>query len=60
MSRKDLGPRAIFGVPALVFGLSLCGLIGALLEDGLWDWIGAALLGSSLLALAWAIGARRR
>lgn len=46
MSRKDLGFRAIFGAPIILFALSLIGLIGALLEDGLWDWLGAALLGT--------------
>lgn len=60
MSRKDLGFRATFGVPIILFALSLIGLIGALLEDGLWDWLGAALLGTPLLVLAWALIRRRR
>ncbi|MNK23344.1 hypothetical protein D3C87_416350 [compost metagenome] len=60
MSRKDLGFRAIFGAPIILFALSLIGLIGALLEDGLWDWLGAALLGTPLLVLAWALIRRRR
>lgn len=60
MSRKDLGFRTIFGVPIILFALSLIGLIGALLEDGLWDWLGAALLGTPLLVLAWALIRRRR
>jgi hypothetical protein len=60
MSRKDLGFRAIFGVQIILFVLSLIGLIGALLEDGLWDWLGAALLGTPLLVLAWALIRRRR
>lgn len=60
MSRKDLDFRAIFGVPIILFALSLIGLIGALLEDGLWDWLGAALLGTPLLVLAWALIRRRR
>ena len=37
MSRKDRSLWAIFGAPLWVFVLSLTGLIGALLEDGLWD-----------------------
>jgi len=60
MSRKDLGLLAIFGAPIILFALSLIGLIGALLEDGLWDWLGAALLGTPLLVLAWALIRRRR
>lgn len=60
MSRKDLGPWAIFGTPIIVFALSLVGLIGALLGDGLWDWIGAGLLSTTLLVLAWALIRRRQ
>lgn len=60
MSRKDLGFLAIFRVPIILFVLSLAGLIGALLQDGLWDWVGAALLGTTLLALATALIFRKR
>ena len=60
MSRKDLGLRAIFGIPAILFALTLTGLIGALLEDGLWDHLGAALLTAWLIVLAWALIRRRR
>jgi hypothetical protein len=60
MSRKDLSLRAIFGVPAALFVLTLTGLIGALLEDGLWDILGAALLTAWLIVLIWALIRRRR
>ncbi|WEK41353.1 MAG: hypothetical protein P0Y50_07015 [Candidatus Brevundimonas colombiensis] len=60
MSRKDLSLRAIFGVPAVLFVLTLTGLIGALLEDGLWDILGAALLTAWLIVLIWALIRRRR
>lgn len=60
MSRQDLGLLAIFGAPIILFALSLIGLIGALLEDGQWDGLGAALLGTPLLVLAWALIRRRR
>ena len=59
MSRKDLGYRAIFGAPLIIGALSLIGLVGALLDDGAWDWLGAALLAISLCAVAWAMVARR-
>ena len=59
MSRKDLGLKAIFRAPIILFMLSLIGLLGALLEDGLWDWLGAALLSSPLLVLTWALIRRR-
>ena len=60
MSRKDLGYRAIFGAPLVIGALSLTGLVGALLDDGLWDGLGAALLAVSLAAIVWALAARRR
>ena len=60
MSRKDLGYRAIFGAPLVIAALSLTGLVGALLDDGLWDGLGAALLAVSLAAIVWALAARRR
>lgn len=60
MSRKDLSLRAIFGAPAVLFVLSLTGLIGALLEDGLWDALGAGLLAVWLVVLVWALIRRRR
>ncbi|GAW42172.1 hypothetical protein SH203_02587 [Brevundimonas sp. SH203] len=60
MSRKDLSLRAIFAAPAILFVLTLTGLIGALLEDGLWDILGAALLTAWLIVLIWALVRRRR
>lgn len=60
MSRKDLSFRAIFAAPIILFVLSLTGLITALLGDGPWDRIGAALLATALAVLAWALARRRR
>ncbi len=60
MSRKDLSLWAIFGAPLVVGGLSLTGLIGALLDDGAWDWIGSALLGVCVVVTIWALVRRRR
>lgn len=60
MSRKDLPFRAIFGAPLAIGVLSLAGLVGALLDDGTWDWLGAALLASSLGAMVWVWLTRRR
>lgn len=54
MSREHLTPRAVFGVPLILGVLNLIGLTGALLADGLWDWLGAGLLGVSVVAIAWA------
>ena len=54
MSRRDLGLPAIFGLPLALGVLSAVGLVGALLGDGVWDRIGAGLLGTTLLALVWA------
>ena len=42
----------LFGRVGLV---SLIGLVGALLQDGVWDWAFAALLASPILATGWAV-----
>lgn len=60
MSRKDLDYRVIFGAPLVIGALSLIGLVGALLDDGAWDGLGAALLAVSLAAIVWALATRRR
>ena len=54
-NRKDLNLWAVFRAPIVLFVLSLAGLVGALLEDGAWDWIGSALLASTVVATAWAL-----
>jgi hypothetical protein len=56
---KDLGPWAVFGVPLILGGLALIGLVGALLENGLWDGLGAALLATSAVAVVWTRFRRR-
>ena len=53
-SHKALGLGAIFAAPLVLFVLGLVGLVGALLEDGAWDWIGSALLATAVVALIWA------
>ena len=60
MSRKDLSLWAIFGAPVVVFVLSLTGLIGALLEEGMWDGVFSALLASTVVVTVWALIRRRR
>ncbi len=60
MSRKDLSLRAIFAAPLLLFVLSLIGLVVALLGDGPWDWVGQALLASTMVVLARVLVTRRR
>ena len=45
---------SIFGVPLGLAGLSLIGLVGALLADGAWDWIGAGLGATAVVVVAWA------
>lgn len=52
MSRSRQSPLAIFGAPVILAGLSLAGLVGALLGDGRWDLIGAGLLATTLMAIA--------
>ena len=60
MSRRDLPFRAVFGAPLMVGVLSLAGLVGALLDDGAWDWLGTGLLASGLGTIVWALTTRRR
>jgi hypothetical protein len=59
MSRADLSLWRIFRIPLLLVALSLTGLIRALLDDGLWDGLGAALLAATLV-IATAAWVRRR
>lgn len=60
MSRAHLSLWQVFRIPLVVAALSLFGLVAALLDDGIWDWIGAAALGVSVVVTAWALVARRR
>lgn len=50
---------AVFAAPAVIAMLSLIGLVGALLGDGAWDAVGAALTALPLVAIAWALALRR-
>lgn len=59
MKRGNPGLGAIFGAPLALAVLSLTGLVGALLADGAWDWIGAGLLAACPVTIAWARGRRR-
>ena len=43
-----------FRWPLLLALLSLTGLVGALLEDGLWDGLGAGLIAVSVGVVVWA------
>lgn len=43
-----------FRWPVLIAALTLAGLVGALLEDGVWDGLGAALIAVSAGAVVWA------
>ncbi|KQP48457.1 hypothetical protein ASF31_03155 [Brevundimonas sp. Leaf280] len=54
-NRKDLSLWAIFRVPIVLFGFSLTGLIGALLQEGIWDAVFSALLASTVVVTAWAL-----
>ncbi|MFT4253778.1 MAG: hypothetical protein QM608_15000 [Caulobacter sp.] len=59
-SRAYLSLWRVFRIPLALAVLSLFGLVAALLDDGVWDWIGAAALGASVAVTAWALVARRR
>ena len=51
--RKDQGLWTIFRWPLALGVLSLIGLVGALLTDGPWDWIFAALIATCVAAVVW-------
>ncbi len=56
--RQSVGE--IFALPLVIAGLAMIGLVGALLDDGLWDDLGAGLLAISVIAIVWArLRARR-
>ena len=54
MSRRDLSLGTIFRTPLALALLSLTGLVGVLLADGVWNMIGTGLLGTSFGAILWA------
>ena len=57
--KKVGGLRAIFAVPLLLALASLVGLVVALTGDGWRDAISWALLAIPILAVGWAMRARR-
>ncbi|HYD27942.1 hypothetical protein [Brevundimonas sp.] len=59
MTRRNRSLWTILGAPMIVGVFSLVGLVGALLEDGLWDLLGAALLATTLVTVLWGRWARR-
>ena len=59
MKTGPLDLKAIFAVPLVVAVLSLIGLVGALLGDGVWDGIGWIGLGAGVAVTVWALVARR-
>jgi hypothetical protein len=59
MKTGPYGLKAIFATPAVVAILSLIGLVGALLGDGVWDWIGWLGLGVCITVMVWALISRR-
>lgn len=59
VTRQYLSLATIFRTPLVLALLSLTGLVGALLADGVWDWIGTALLATVIVTVAWARMGRR-
>ncbi len=59
MTRENLSLGTIFRTPLALALLSLTGLVGALLADGVWDMIGTGLLVASFGAILWARLRRR-
>ena len=59
MKTGPLSLKALFAIPLSVAILSLIGLVGALLGDGVWDWVGWLGLGACVAVAGWALAARR-
>lgn len=56
---RRLPLRAIFAWPAAIFLLGVVGLVSALTGDGWRDGLSWIALAAPVLALAWAVRARR-
>lgn len=56
---KTRGLRAIFAIPLLLALVSIVGLVVALTGDGLRDAASSAALSIPVVAVAWAMRARR-
>lgn len=52
--RSHLSLTAILGIPLVLLGLSLTGLVGALLFDGAWDLAFAGMVGIMIVTIVWA------
>lgn len=57
--KRNLPLRAIFAWPAAIFVLGVVGLVSALTGDGWRDALSWMALAAPVLALAWAMRARR-
>lgn len=58
--KRDQSLKAIFLWPLILGVLSLIGLVGALLVEGPWDWVFAALIATCVVAIIWARARVRR
>ena len=52
--RSHLSLTAILGIPLVLLGLSLTGLVGALLFDGTWDLAFSGMVGIMIVTIVWA------
>ncbi|WP_296165753.1 hypothetical protein [uncultured Brevundimonas sp.] len=52
--RSHLSLTAILGIPLVLLGLSLTGLVGALLFDGAWDLAFSGMVGVVIVTIVWA------
>lgn len=52
--RSHLSLTAILGIPLVLLGLSLTGLVGALLFDGAWDLAFSGMVVIVIVTIVWA------
>jgi hypothetical protein len=52
--RSHLSLTAVLGLPLVLLGLSLAGLVGALLFDDTWDLVFSGMVGVVIVTIVWA------
>jgi len=52
--RSHLSLTAVLGLPLVLLGFSLAGLVGALLSDDAWDLAFSGMVGVVIVTIVWA------
>ncbi len=52
--------RRVYGPAAIIAAVTFCGLLSALLGDGIWDAVSWCALAIPLIVIAWKYGESKR